>query len=233
MAFERYFCQQLLEHLFVVAQGPVPEGQIYSDGHVYLIAGESSVLAVDAGGGNLWPFVKAVAERYGFGERPISHVLVTHGHADHARGLTEFEGQGALTTSSEYTAEHLDSVEDADVIFEEDGILELGEFQPEAVLTPGHTPGSTSYRVMVDGQLCLFTGDLVQTDGGLGWCGDPGFDRDQVLTSLRKLTVMPAPSLLGAGHGFVLDGVKLLKTGIDYAETGRWVVWTEQRPDLG
>ena len=232
MPQERYFAQQLLGNLYVVGQQLLDPSQSSSDCHVYLIVGESSVLGVDAGGGNLWPFVRAVAERFGFAAKPISHVLVTHGHGDHTRGLTEFEGQGALTVSSEYTAEHLDSVEDADVIFDEDGILELGEFRPEAILTPGHTPGSASFRVMVDGRLCLFTGDLIQVDGGLGWCGDPGFDRDGVLASLKKLSTMMPPHLLCAGHGYVERGADLLRKGIDLGESGRWIVWTEARPRL-
>lgn len=234
MAYLRYYSEQLSEHLFVVGQDP-PLGKAPSvDCHVYLIVGPSSVLAVDAGSGKSWPFVRATAERYGFAEKPISHVLVTHGHADHAGGLTRFENQGALTTCSAYAAEHLDSPEDADVIFDADGSLSLGEFRPMAVLTPGHTPGSASYRVEVNGRLCLFTGDLVQIDGGLTWCGDQGFSREEVVQSLRKLAGMPAPDILLAGHGYVVGGMQLIEKGIAYGESGKWVVWTwtEGRPNM-
>jgi len=224
MAYIRYYSEQLSEHLFVIGQDP-PLGKDTSvDCHVYLIVGSSSVLAVDAGGGKSWPFVKATAERYGFAEKPISHVLITHGHGDHAAGLTEFENQGALTTCSAYTAEHLESPEDADVIFDDDGPLRIGEFTPQVVLTPGHTPGSASYRVEVDGMSCLFTGDLIQIDGGLGWCGDEGFDQGQVLASLRKLASMPAPDLLCAGHGYVTEATALIEKAITYGQSGKWVV---------
>ena len=232
MGYIRYYSEQLSEHLFVIGQDP-PLGKAPSvDCHVYLIVGPSSVLAVDAGSGESWPFVRATAERYGFGEMPISHVLVTHGHGDHAGGLTQFEDQGALTTCSAYTAEHLDSPEDADVIFDGDGPLSVGEFVPDVVLTPGHTPGSASYRVVVDGKLCLFTGDLIQIDGGLGWCGDEGFSQEQVLLSLYKVAALPAPDLLCAGHGYVTDPLALLEKAIAYGESGRWVVWAEVRPKM-
>lgn len=224
MAYTRYFGEQLLEHLFVVGQAPALGGLETIDCHVYLIVGESSVLAVDAGRGKSWPFVVAMGELHGFADKPIAHVLVTHGHADHARGLTQFEAQGALTVCSAYTAEHLDSHEDADVIFERDGVLELDEFEPEVILTPGHTPGSASYRLMIDGKLCLFIGDLIRVDGGLLGSGGEGFSQEQVLESLGRLASMPAPDMLCAGHGFVEAGMQLIEKGIALGESGRWVV---------
>lgn len=228
----RYFGEQLLEHLFVVGQSPGLGPLKTTDCHIYLIVGESSVLAVDAGNGTSWPFVVAMSQRYGFADLPIAHVLVTHGHGDHARGLTQFEGQGALTVSSAYTAKHLDSDEDADVIFEREGVLQLGEFAPEVILTPGHTPGCASYRLTVDGKNCLFTGDLIQIDGGLGWCGSEGFSQEQVLASLKRLAVMPAPDMLLAGHGLVEGGMQAIEKGIAFGEGGKWVAWTEERPQM-
>jgi len=232
VAYKCYFAEQLTEHLFVVGQSPALGGYEINDCHVYLIVGPSSALAVDAGGGGSWPFIRAVAERYGFADKVITHTLVTHGHGDHARGLTALEAQGALTVCSAYTAAHLDSAEDADVIFERDSALELGEFTPQVVLTPGHTPGCTSYRLVVDGQLCLFTGDLIQADGGLGWSGSEGFSQEQVLQSLKKLAALPAPDWLLTGHAVVAGGLEVLRKGIAYGEKGQWTPWTDKAPRM-
>lgn len=232
MAGERYFVQQLLPHLYVVAQEAPEDGSPCSDCHVYLLVGQSVVLAVDAGGGNLWPFVVATAQRYDFVDVPISHVLVTHGHRDHVGGLSQFEGQGALTVSSEYTAGHLESDEDADVIFSEGDVLQFGELEVQTVATPGHTPGSTSYLVRLDGATCLFAGDLIQIDGGLGWCGSEGFSQEQVLTSLHTLRAMPTVNLLLAGHGWTDSPLQLLDRAIRLGETGCWIPWTDKRPKL-
>ncbi|MBC7234394.1 MAG: MBL fold metallo-hydrolase [Chloroflexi bacterium] len=233
MSYRRIFMEQLLEHLYVIGQERIDPQALSTDCHVYIIVGERGALAVDAGGGHLWPYVRAVAEANAFADKIISHVLLTHGHGDHARGLPDFERQGALTVSSVYTAEHLDSEEDADLLFERDEVLELGEFRPQAILTPGHTPGSASYLLTIDGQVCLFTGDLVQTDGGLGWCGDKGFNQEQVLQSLKKLAALKPPiDLMLAGHGVVRDPQALLARAIALGEAGKWIVWTDKRPDL-
>jgi glyoxylase-like metal-dependent hydrolase (beta-lactamase superfamily II) len=232
MAGAGYFVRQILEHLFVVGELPAEEGDRVSDCHVYLIVGQNSVLAVDAGSGGSWPFVQATARRFGFEEMAIAEVLVTHGHADHARGLTEFETAGALTVTSAYTAEHLDSAEDADVIFDTDEVLDLFEFRPRAILTPGHTPGCASYRITVDGVDCLFVGDLVQVDGGLGWGGSEGFSQERVLASLKKLATMPAPDMLLAGHGYTDDAMGVIRKAIGHGERGEWIVWTETRPRM-
>ena len=233
MPYLRLFCEQLSDHLFVLGQERLDPKAFSSDCHVYLIIGQDSALAVDAGGGHLWPYVRATLDLHGSPEMIITHVLLTHGHGDHARGLVEFEHGGALTVSSVYAAEHLDSEEDADFLLHHDEVLDLGEFQPEAIMTPGHTPGSVSYRLTVDDRVCLFTGDLIQIDGGLGWCGAEGFDQAQVLQSLKKLAALTPPAdWLLAGHGVHRDAEALLRRAIALGERGKWVVWTDERPDL-
>lgn len=232
MAFTHYFVEQLSEHLCMVGQAPAMGVLQVVDCNIYLVEGERSALAVDAGGGGAWPFVRAAMERYGFPEKPISHVLVTHGHGDHARGLTEFEAQGALTTCSPYTAEHLDSKEDADMILAHEGLQEIGEFQVEVLRTPGHTPGCLSYILSVDGKRCLCTGDLVQPDANVGWSGSEGFSQVQVLASLRRLASLAAPDLLLLGHGYMAGGMELLRKAVRFGETGQWIPWTTERPKM-
>jgi hydroxyacylglutathione hydrolase len=232
MPYTHYFGEQLSEHLFVVGQAPAGGVLQTIDCHIYLIEGETSVLAVDAGGGKAWPFVKAMAERHGFADKPISHVLVTHGHGDHARGLTELEAQGALTCTSVYTSENLDSAEDADMIFDHEGVHEVGEFAPQVLFTPGHTPGCISYRLSADGKLCLFTGDLIRDDGNVGWSGHESFSQAQILASLKKLATLAGPDWLLTGHSYIANGRALLDKAIAYGERGQWIPWTTQAPRM-
>jgi glyoxylase-like metal-dependent hydrolase (beta-lactamase superfamily II) len=224
MTYGRYLAEQLTEHLYVVGQDIGLTRARLTDCYVYLIIGDTSILAIDAGGGASWPFIRAAAERGGFAELPIKYVLLTHGHPDHVEGLSLFREQGARVFSSGYTATHLMADTHVDSTFEQEGVLKLGDWQVETILTPGHTPGCTSYLLRVDGKLCLFAGDLIMIDGNLGYAGSEGFSQEQVLSSLKRLAAMPMPDLFMTGHGFVTDSQQLLETAIHRGESGGWVV---------
>jgi glyoxylase-like metal-dependent hydrolase (beta-lactamase superfamily II) len=222
--YGHYFAEQLTEHLYVVGQDQGLNQVRLTDCYVYLVIGDAAILAIDAGAGASWPFLRAAAERGAFAGLPVKYVLLTHGHPDHVVGLPLFQGQGARAISSAYTATHLMADAHVDSTFEGEGVLKLDDWQAEVILTPGHTPGCTTYRMRVDGKLCLFTGDLIMIDGSLGYAGSEGFSQEQVLASLRKLAAMPTPDFTLTGHGFVADSKRLFDTSIHKGETGGWVV---------
>lgn len=240
MSNERYIVEQLSDHLFVVGQAPTPSLPPTSDGNLYLVVGEESVLAVDAGSGTSFPFVLAAAARFGFADRPLAFVLLTHEHWDHAWGLNHFRQRGAVAVCSSLVAAGLPGYFDPtrDITIRSEGVIRLGEFAPEAVFTPGHTPSSTSFRLTVDGQVCLFTGDTITEDGGLGYAGSEGFSKEQLLESLRKLAAMspPADRYL-PGHlispTFDQDPNLVLAQGIARGEAGAWEDdWSERKERL-
>lgn len=239
MANERYVIEQLSEHLFVVGQAPSPEMPPTADGNLYLIVGDEGVLAVDAGAGTSFPFVQAAAARFGFAQLPLRHVLLTHEHWDHAWGLAQFCLRGASVACSPLVAAALPGLIDPsrDIILEHEGPAPIGEFLVEVVFTPGHTPSSTCFRIAVDGQICLFTGDTITEDGGLGYCGSPGFSREDLLASLRKLAALPAAQRYLPGHHlapwFDHDPAAVLALGIQRGEAGLWADdWAERKKRL-
>ena len=66
-------------------------------------------------------------------------------------------------------------------------ILHLGNKAFQVIHTPGHTPGSTSFLLQVEGKNLLFSGDTVLYDGMLGWQQNPYADNRAYLHSLEKL----------------------------------------------
>ena len=63
----------------------------------------------------------------------------------------------------------------------------LGNKTIYAIATPGHTPGSTCYFVMIDGKTVLFGGDTILFDYRLGAQLNPYIDNVAYLASMKKL----------------------------------------------
>lgn len=96
-------------------------------------------------------------------------------------------------------------------VFDTDQQLDEVPGAPQAVLLPGHTPGSTGYLFPDRG--LLFTGDaLVTRDGLTGHTGPTlvcrGFTHDShtALTSLDRIDDLTGTTLLLPGHGQPVTG---------------------------
>jgi len=238
MANERYIVEQLSEHLIVVGQAVTPSMPPTADGNLYLIAGPDGILSVDAGAGTGFPFVVAALARYGYASLPLRTVLLTHEHWDHAWGLPEFRQRGAIVACTSRVAAALPGLFDGTV----DRILtpgahHLAGYDVEVVPTTGHTPSSTTFRMVIDGAICLFTGDTITEDGGLGYCGSEGFSREDLLASLRTLAALPPAQRYLPGHmlapSFSEDPSEVLARGIARGEAGLWTDdWPERKKRL-
>lgn len=183
---------------YVVATGPGQECVVVDPGQ-------------DAAGG-----VEQIVAQHGL--KPVA-VLLTHGHIDHiwsvvpvcgahdvpayihpadralltdpARGLSPGVGQeifGGLTFTEpsdvrELGAEPLVSIAGLDFIVD---------------LTPGHTPGSVTFRL---GDTALLSGDLLFA-GSIGRTDLPGGSHDAMMDSLARV-ILPMPDELAVlpGHG--------------------------------
>ena len=203
-------------------------------GDVYGIRTDAGMILVDCGIPVAGPArIKKTLAEYGIAD-PITHLLLTHAHFDHAGGAKAYQDAGAKVAVGAEDApycraggirhlgspfpEHDFPAFEPDLVIEDDCELELSGLLFRFYKTPGHSPGGLSIRVEVDGKTMLFTGDALQPEGrqinqvSFGWQGDPNYSRAAVVESMKKLSALTADMIL-PGHGKVCvdNGTELLQ----------------------
>lgn len=193
---------------------------------VYLIEGDGLVL-VDSG----FPWsprrVLDYIRSIGRSPKDLTHILMTHSHPDHMSGAFHLaQATGAAVVAHKGDAKlHADGHASLSYmgifgavkapipffqrtpvdIFVEDGQRLPLPIAVEAIHTPGHTPGSTSYLLKNEG--VLFTGDTLFSDGKQlsRSLPMPGTDRRRYRASVERLAGLDFDVLCG-GHGAPLVG---------------------------
>lgn len=141
----------------------------------------------------------------------LRYVLLTHGHFDHigkadeirkqtgakiviGAGEEEFLRNNDLNLSIMVTPSGFDAF-DADILFEENGIVQLGETQFRLIKTPGHTKGGVCY--IADN--VIFTGDTLMKET-IGRTDFPTGSYKEMIESLKKLAALPGDYIVYPGH---------------------------------
>lgn len=224
---------QIRENIFLVSWlGMTPDN---IDCSVYVLRREDGLLLIDCG--TPWGHERICrnCEHWGLDLTRPKAILLTHGHVDHARGGYLFKRKGAeilahaeaaRTAEAEWAACLRD--EGSSEVFRVDKFLSEGDhlqrfgFEATVFHTPGHTVGCLSYLIEVDGEKCLFTGDLVMGNGLPGWRGDPGHSEEQLLAHLERLAELDFDHLL-YGHGHLLnDRGELFRRALAKHDCGEW-----------
>ena len=188
---------------------------------VYLIAGETLTL-VDAGllsrPNRVLKYIRSIGRH----EDELRHILITHSHPDHT-GMTSAlaKATGASVVVHRSDTVRLDRnrlalgyagllgkatspipgfsrvdigtlVEDGDVLPIHGGV--------RVIHTPGHTRGSVCF--LLEESKALFSGDTIFSDGKQisRSVPFPGYDRDDYVRSLKRLSEFEFEGLFG-GHG--------------------------------
>ena len=161
---------------------------VLESNYSYIIEGKDALLAIDPGESASF---LALAKKL---DKPISTVLITHGHLDHVAGLSDIVdvycpkvyGPGGISTSIQQRVKGGDHVEC------------LGE-KVLVLSTPGHTSHCISYYF--PDIPAVFVGDCLFVGGcGRVFDGNP----QSLWQSIKKLRGLPPSTDLYVGHEYTL-----------------------------
>lgn len=195
------------------------------DCHVYLVDGGDELALIDAGAGMGAEAIIANVKQDGFDPARIRHLILTHGHGDHAGGaarLRKLVGEpaiyaaGTIADSLRQGDEKAMSVDVAkqagiyppdyrlepfpvDHELEEGATVEVGGLRLAVLETPGHSDGHVSLLLKHGGRRILFAGDVVFFGGKVLLQDIHDCRLDALSSSLRKLRRLEVTDLL-PGH---------------------------------
>ncbi len=205
------------------------------DCHVYLVGGGGAYFLIDAGVGFEPERIVANVEQAGAKAQKIRGILITHAHSDHAggaralsealatevfaceeearqlaEGTPETLGLLAAKYSGVYPEDYEYPHHRATVI--PDGWREtMGDWSLTAIVSPGHSVGSTVYLLEADGRRDLLSGDAVLAGGKLGLLNCWGSSAEAYRTHFHRIAELNIMGLYPGHHLFThADGQRHL-----------------------
>jgi glyoxylase-like metal-dependent hydrolase (beta-lactamase superfamily II)/rhodanese-related sulfurtransferase len=133
----------------------------------------------------------------------LTYALDTHVHADHISGVRDLEDEGVEGVIPEAAVDRGVTYADGLTTAEDGDTFDVGDATIEAVYTPGHTTGMTSY--LVDDSL-LATGDglfiesVARPDLEEGDEGAPEAARMLYESLQERVLTLPDDTLIGGAH---------------------------------
>ncbi|WP_145103778.1 hydroxyacylglutathione hydrolase [Cereibacter sediminicola] len=162
-----------------------------SDNYAFLVhdpaSGETAVVDVP----EAEPVMAALAER----NWRLTQILLTHHHGDHVAGVAALrEATGARVAGAAADAHRLPPL---DLALAEGNRVRIGSEEGTVIEVPGHTVGHIAFHFADSG--LAFTGDSLMAMGcGRLFEGTP----PMMWQSLRKLSALPADTLICSGHEY-------------------------------
>jgi glyoxylase-like metal-dependent hydrolase (beta-lactamase superfamily II) len=185
-----------IDHLVTSGTFSLDGGTWDVDNNVWIVGDENEVVVIDAAHD-----ADAIAEAVG-GRRVVA-VVCTHAHDDHvnqAPRLADTFNAPILLNPAEaplWEMTHPDRNPDQEIA---DGqVITAGGIELRALLTPGHSPGSTC--LYAPELKTVFSGDTL-FNGGPGATGRSYSSFDTIIDSIRTtLLTLPGDTTVRTGHG--------------------------------
>lgn len=197
----------------------------------YIVEEQDELILIDTG---MAASFKGIVSLINELEKPLTNIVLTHGHGDHVGSLMKLKKAYPETCVSISNRDSrllkgdttLDETEPQSPI--KGGIPKNLDIVPERLLkegdqvgtlevvgTPGHTPGSIS--LFERKNRAIIVGDAFQTQGKVAVCGQlvplfpfPAFatwNKELSLESAKKIQLL-SPQILAVGHGKILVSPK-------------------------
>jgi metallo-beta-lactamase class B len=131
----------------------------------YLIVSKQGDILLDGTLAENVPFIERNIAKLGFNIRDVRVLLNTHAHFDHAAGFARLKadsgaklfasaGDRPILESGHITVDNSNDLPDfppvkVDRVLRDGEIVQLGSIRMRTILTPGHTPGCTSWSLDV------------------------------------------------------------------------------------
>lgn len=218
---------KLSEHLFQVSGV-----QYETNSNIYAIQYRDGIILIDCGfQERQWERMKACMDRWNLKLQDVTHVFLTHSHFDHAGNVWRVNRLGAKVLASPDDAEKVEQGNpEMEELFgaswicgrvdqriqEGDSFSFPGGVRLKVLETPGHSRGSLSFLIEVDGLRALCTGDMFfvtpsppedQDDVELGYMGSRDFSLTDFRASLKRIREVEFDLLL-PGHYYFYGGAE-------------------------
>jgi glyoxylase-like metal-dependent hydrolase (beta-lactamase superfamily II) len=204
---------------------------------LYAVRGKDSIAIVEGGDENDWRVAKETLRYWSLGALPISHVFITHSHQGHSQNAIMFRKMGAKIVAVRGDADAIEQGDDRindygpfyieqpfvpcpiDIRPKDGDIVNASGYEFQVIHLPGHTDGSHFLRLMIDGKIVLFTGDIERAyyhddfrAARSSWSGGSDYNRATLMESTKKMSHLEADVLLPShGQKTMVDGWKILK----------------------
>ncbi|HEY3289423.1 MAG TPA: MBL fold metallo-hydrolase, partial [Anaerolineae bacterium] len=145
--------------------------------NAYAVRGPKGVVLVDSGLDERdLAAIDANLHYWGLSNLPITHLLLTHAHFDHSGNALALRSRGMKTVAGPGDADGIE-LGDArtipyaygrkfpacpiDLRVKDGDVIAAAGLTFDVIHVPDHSSGSVFYRLVADGRVILFTGDVV------------------------------------------------------------------------